>query len=106
MAGIEVSTEAWDAFGLSVLAGRPIHLGYEPPLVQIVFFLDFPSHLASWPIALALYPFLSSLPRPLLSYLGAFLILFLTSIQWWLIGALLDNQIQLLRSRQWRITTR
>ncbi|MGH9754715.1 MAG: hypothetical protein ACREA2_18210 [Blastocatellia bacterium] len=79
------------AAGVSIIAGRAFHWHYESTLLKVISLIDLPGTLPA---------FLMSLPLTLIfyvagiqvqsiqvqSWIGAVILLFGTSIQWWLVG--------------------
>jgi hypothetical protein len=88
----------------AILAGRPFHYHYESLSLQIMFLVDLPSWLASAPIGFLFLPFfkLFHVGRFSGSYIGAGILLVMSSLQWLLLGNLLHVW---LNSRRWGVAT-
>jgi hypothetical protein len=77
----------------AILAGRPFHYHYESFSLQILFLVDLPSELASVPVAFLLLPVFKPfhLGRFTGSYIGAGIVLVVSSMQWLTIGYRADK---------------
>jgi hypothetical protein len=77
----------------AILAGRPFHYHYESLSLQILFFVDLPSSLASIPVGFLALPFLKLFHLGLYegSYVGAGILFALSAWQWLTIGYFADK---------------
>jgi hypothetical protein len=77
----------------AILAGRPFHYHYESLSLQILFFVDLPSLLASIPVGFLALPFLKLFHLGLYegSYVSAGILLAVSALQWLTIGYIADK---------------
>ena len=81
-------------------AGRPFHFYYESLLVKVVFLSNLPALIACIPLSLLLSPILRILHVGVFiaSYIAASLELVMASIQWMIVGLLVERRLVL---RDW-----
>lgn len=84
----------YEVAGNIFVAGRMVHFYYEATLFKIIYVLDLPGMLLSFLVAFP-FSFLSYLFPKLCAYTQSWLLaaalIIGTSIQWWLIGYLLEQ---------------
>jgi hypothetical protein len=89
---------AWEGnlAGVSVIAGRSFHLSYETPLLQFLMIADIPGELLGLLATMLLWLPLQAveLSNQTLSYLAGLHWLIFGSLQWWLIGSLLETKLK------------
>jgi len=87
--------EHFEGSTVAILAGRPFHFHYESLCLKILTLLDLPSSLASIPFAILFLPFFKLFHLDLYegSYVGACILLAMSSLQWLTIGRLADKWI-------------
>jgi hypothetical protein len=81
----------------TLLAGRPFHLEYESLWLKALVLMDLPSWIASVRFGLLLAPLLATMHVGFYrgSYVGASLILIVSSLQWLFFGYLVEPRFQL-----------
>jgi hypothetical protein len=91
--GAALDRGAWSS--ATLFAGRPFHFTYESMLLKLLFFIDLPSLLASVPVGLLLSPVLRAFHFGFYrgSYVGASVLLFLSSEQWLVFGRLIESRL-------------
>src|ERR1041384_2959499 len=85
----------------TLFAGRPFHFLYESIVMKLLILGDLPAMIAVIPIGLLLAPFrrLLHLNLYLGSYIGAALLLLIGTIQWMIIGKVVEVQIKAKRHK-------
>jgi hypothetical protein len=74
-----------------LIAGRGVHIGVESELMKLLFIIDLPALLIGFFLIVGLSLFYSNMPVIITSWIDAGILLFLTSVQWLLIGHLIQQ---------------
>jgi hypothetical protein len=88
---------------VAIFAGRPFHYSYESLALQLLTLFDLPSELASVPIGFCLTPLFRLFRFGIFegSYVGAAVILVMSSLQWLIMGKFAHGWLS---SRAWGVS--
>jgi hypothetical protein len=83
----------------TIYAGRPFHFHYESILLKTLFLLDLPAAVTCIPLSLLLTPILGIFHVGMFigSYIAALLELLASSVQWLVVGLLVEKRLLLRR---------
>jgi hypothetical protein len=93
----EFCFDAWNAnhAGVSIIAGRTVHLEYEAPILQFLMIADIPGNLVGAVGMLIPWQLMKvvSLSKQTESYIAGINWIIFGSLQWWLIGTLIEIKL-------------